>query len=77
MYSAFECTGDKMNTLQRVKELIAIAVKERAKRVRLMHGDCLVKMKDIASGSVDMVMTDPPYGTTNCEWNNIIDLKSM
>lgn len=27
----------------------------------LMHGDCLERMKDIADGSVDMVLTSPPY----------------
>ena len=28
----------------------------------LMFGDCLERMKEIPSGSVDMVLTDPPYG---------------
>ena len=28
----------------------------------LLHGDCLEMMKDIPDGSVDMVLTDPPYG---------------
>ena len=28
-----------------------------------MQGDCLERMKEIPSGSVDMVLTDPPYGT--------------
>jgi len=28
----------------------------------LMQGDCLERMKDIPSGSVDMILTDPPYG---------------
>ena len=27
----------------------------------LMRGDCLERMKEIPSGSVDMVLTDPPY----------------
>ena len=31
--------------------------------MKLMHGDCLERMKEIESGSVDMVLTDPPYGT--------------
>ena len=30
--------------------------------VKLMQGDCLERMKEIAAGSVDMVLTDPPYG---------------
>lgn len=31
--------------------------------VWLMKGDCLERMKEIPSGSVDMVLADPPYGT--------------
>lgn len=27
-----------------------------------MQGDCLERMKEIPDGSVDMVLTDPPYG---------------
>jgi len=30
----------------------------------LIQGDCLEKMKDIESGSVDMILTDPPYKMT-------------
>ena len=29
--------------------------------INLMHGDCLERMKEIPDGSVDMVLTDPPY----------------
>jgi site-specific DNA-methyltransferase (adenine-specific) len=34
-------------------------------------------MKDIPDGSVDMVLTDPPYGTTACKWDSIIPLEPM
>ena len=30
--------------------------------LKLMQGDCLERMKEIPDGSVDMVLTDPPYG---------------
>ncbi|MNQ35328.1 DNA adenine methyltransferase YhdJ [compost metagenome] len=43
----------------------------------LMHGDCLERMKEIPDGSVDMILTDPPYGTTQCRWDSIINLESM
>ena len=33
------------------------------KKFELWHGDCLELMKDIPDGSVDLVLTDPPYGT--------------
>ena len=46
-------------------------------KCRLMQGDCIDKMKDIESGSIDMVLTDPPYGTTRCKWDSIIDLGLM
>lgn len=45
--------------------------------VNLMQGDCLEMMKAIPDGSVDMVLTDPPYGTTACKWDSIIDLPLM
>jgi len=45
--------------------------------IDLIHGDCLEKMQDIESGSVDMVLTDPPYGTTACKWDSIIPLEPM
>ena len=43
----------------------------------LIHGDCLEEMAKIPSGSVDMVLTDPPYGTTACKWDSIIPLEPM
>ena len=39
----------------------------------LYHGDCLELMKDIPDNSVDCVLCDPPYGMTDCEWDNVID----
>ena len=43
----------------------------------LMQGDCLERMKEIPTGSVDMVLTDPPYGTTQNKWDSIIDLTTL
>jgi site-specific DNA-methyltransferase (adenine-specific) len=43
----------------------------------LMLGDCLERMKEIPDGSVDMILTDPPYGTTACKWDSIIPLEPM
>jgi site-specific DNA-methyltransferase (adenine-specific) len=42
-----------------------------------MKGDCLERMKEIPDGSVDMILTDPPYGTTVCKWDSIIPLEPM
>ena len=43
----------------------------------LMKGDCLERMKEIESGSVDMILTDPPYGATACKWDSIIPFEPM
>lgn len=60
--------------------------------IDLMHGDCLELMKDIPDGSVDLVLTDPPYGTMknfgkseatkkigykNYEWDDVIPIDKM
>ena len=45
--------------------------------ITLMQGDCLERMKEIESGSVDMILADVPYGTTACKWDSIIPLEPM
>lgn len=45
--------------------------------VWLLHGDCLERMAEIPDGSVDMILTDPPYGTTACKWDSVIPLEAM
>ena len=45
--------------------------------MNLMLGDCLERMKEIPDGSIDMILTDPPYGTTACKWDSIISLEPM
>lgn len=43
----------------------------------LIQGDCLEKMKDIADGSVDMILCDLPYGTTACKWDKVIPFEPL
>ena len=45
--------------------------------MNLLQGNCLELMKDIKSGSVDAIICDPPYGTTACKWDNVIDFELM
>ena len=45
--------------------------------LKLINGDCLEEMKSIESGSIDLVLTDPPYGTTACKWDSVIDFELM
>ncbi|HNG97496.1 MAG TPA: site-specific DNA-methyltransferase [Candidatus Absconditabacterales bacterium] len=43
----------------------------------IIHGDCLEVMKNIPDGSIDAIITDPPYGTTACKWDTVIPFEPM
>ena len=43
----------------------------------LINGDCLAEMAKLADKSVDLILTDPPYGTTACKWDTIIPFEPM
>ena len=45
--------------------------------IKLIHGDCLKKLKDIETQSIDLILTDPPYGTTQCKWDSIIPFEPL
>jgi len=45
--------------------------------MKLMLGDCLERMSEIADGSVDMVLCDLPYGTTQNKWDSVIPLDRL
>lgn len=45
--------------------------------IQLIKGECLEQMKLIPSGSIDAIITDPPYGTTACKWDSVIDFELM
>lgn len=45
--------------------------------IELWQGDCLELMKDIPDRSVDMILCDLPYGTTQCKWDSIIPLEPL
>lgn len=52
-------------------------MEERLKNIKLIHGDCLEKMKDIKDKSIDMILCDLPYGTTACKWDVIIPFEPL
>jgi len=45
--------------------------------IDLYNGDCLEVMKSIRDNSIDAIITDPPYGTTACKWDNVIPFEAM
>jgi site-specific DNA-methyltransferase (adenine-specific) len=45
--------------------------------IKLLLGDCIEKMAEIPDGSVDMVMCDLPYGTTQNKWDSVIPFEPL
>jgi len=46
-------------------------------KIDLMHGDCLELMEEIPDGSVDLVLCDLPYGTTQNRWDSVIPFEPL
>lgn len=45
--------------------------------IELVNGDCLQVMPTFEAGSVDLILTDLPYGTTQNEWDAVIPFEPM
>ena len=45
--------------------------------MKLLNGDCLELMKDIPDGSVDLILCDLPYGTTDCSWDSVLPFDQL
>lgn len=46
-------------------------------RNKIIEGDCLAVMKQLPNASIDMVLCDLPYGTTQNKWDSIINLDEL
>lgn len=45
--------------------------------VQLYHGDCLELLPTLEAQSIDAIITDLPYGTTACKWDEVIPFAPM
>lgn len=45
--------------------------------MKLLCGDCLELLPTIEAGSVDLILADPPYGTTACKWDAVLPFGPM
>lgn len=43
----------------------------------LLQGDCLELMKQLPDASIDMILSDLPYGTTACKWDSVIPFEPL
>lgn len=44
---------------------------------KVYNADCLEKMKEIDEKSIDMILCDPPYEVSVCEWDKIIPFDKL
>lgn len=44
---------------------------------RIYNEDCMETIGKIADKSIDLMLTDPPYNTTTCDWEYAIDFELM
>ena len=44
---------------------------------QLFHGDCLEILAELPDKSVDLVVNDPPYGTTSLKWDEVLDFEEV
>lgn len=47
------------------------------RQIRLYCTDCLVGMTRVETGSVDLILCDLPYGTTDCAWDTVIPFQPL
>jgi DNA modification methylase len=44
---------------------------------KVIQGDCLEVMEGIPDRSIDMILCDLPYGTTQNKWDSVVDLNKL
>ena len=64
----FEDTADKLS---------AVELNVEVPPPQLFQGDCMGIMANIPDASVDLILNDPPYGVTSCDWDVVLDLDDM
>jgi DNA modification methylase len=44
---------------------------------KIINGECIHEMSKIPNGTIDMILCDLPYGTTQCKWDTIIPFNDL
>jgi site-specific DNA-methyltransferase (adenine-specific) len=44
---------------------------------KIINADCIEAMKAISNNTIDMILCDLPYGTTNCPWDQVIPFEQL
>lgn len=60
-----------------LSELNHFLYKQTTPEIQLRLGNCLIEMKEIPDASVDLILTDLPYGITKNNWDIVIPLDDL
>lgn len=60
-----------------MKEVVDTSRDVELEGIKLMWGDCLLRMEELADNSVDLILCDLPYGTTACHWDQVIPFEPL
>ena len=58
-------------------EMKEITIRELTKDYSLYHGEAIKTMKTFKANSVDLILVDLPYGTTQNKWDTVIPFEPM
>ena len=45
--------------------------------IKLVNADCINEMQNIGDKSINLILTDLPYGETRSKWDKILDFDKM
>lgn len=61
-----------------MREILTVgARRKKIKKIKMYNDDCFERLKRLKPNSIDMIITDPPYGITQNKWDADIDLELM
>ncbi len=46
-------------------------------KIKIYNDDCLNHLETIPDNHINLILTDPPYGTTKCRWDSVIPFKPL
>lgn len=80
--SAMQVAEEKIKLNGQQYNVQVFQEKKTAKKIddfinKVIQGDCLDEMKKLPDNSIDMILCDLPYGTTQNKWDSVIDLQKL
>jgi site-specific DNA-methyltransferase (adenine-specific) len=56
---------------------MSVFITRKIMTIKLINEACETALKNIPDGSIDAIINDPPFGVTQCKWDDALDMKVM